>query len=245
MKELRRGQGSRKERDAEALVSIVLPTFNGITYLSESIASCLAQTHRNLEVIVVDDGSSADVRSVVAGFVDPRVRYLRHEVNKGIAEGLNTGFRASKGSLLTWTSDDNLFGPTAIETMVLFLCKNPDVDFVYASSYEIDELGEVTDTAIIQPKPPSWLPVANLVGACFMYTRKVFETVGDYDANVFLAEDYDYWLRVARQFRMHRLLKPLYRYRSHGGSLTSRFSPEEVAKKVELIRRKNDPAATR
>ena len=226
------------------LVSIVLPTYNGVRFLRDSIASCLAQSYRNLELIVVDDGSSADVRSVALGFSDERIRYVRHQTNRGIAEGLNTGFRASGGRFLTWTSDDNLFAPDAIETMVRFLRRNPDVAFVFASSYKIDESGKVAAIEIIRPEPQAWLPIANRVGACFLYTREVFEAVGDYDARAFLAEDYDYWLRIGQRFRMQRLLKPLYFYRWHDESLTGKYTPEKVGQQVDFVRSKNQLGRT-
>lgn len=222
--------------DGAPLVSIVLPTFNGVRYLSESIQSCLAQTYRNLELLVVDDGSTADIRSVVSGFGDPRVRYLRHEKNQGIAAGLNTGFHSSRGQYLTWTSDDNCYAPEAIEVLLRFLQKYPGIDFVYSQSRVVDEHGDLT--GLLELGLPASLRANNYVGPCFLYRRGVYERVGDY-RTVFLAEDYDYWVRVAASCSMQRLLRPLYYYRMHPGSLTARHSADKVQEQASQVKRLN------
>lgn len=95
-------------------VSIVLPTYNGARYLRQSIDSCLGQTYRNLELIVVDDASTDTTPEIIRSYQDPRIRVIRHEKSKMLPESLNTGFRAVSGDYLTWTSDDNYYVPEAI-----------------------------------------------------------------------------------------------------------------------------------
>jgi len=226
---------TRSTENVEPLVSIVLPTYNGVRYLGESIQSCLDQTHRNLELLVVDDGSTADVRGVVSRFADTRIRYLRHDRNQGIAAGLNTGFRNSRGQYLTWTSDDNWYARGAIETLLGFLQKYPDVDFVYSQSDIVDEHGAVTGR--LEQGVPATLRDNDYIGPCFLYTRRVYELVGEY-RTMFLVEDYDYWMRVAQACRMQRLLRPLYFYRMHPDSLTGRHA-QEVHEQASRAKRLN------
>lgn len=221
--------------EADARVSIILPTFNGMQYLGHSIASCLAQTHRQIEIVVVDDGSGPEVEQCVRSFGDPRLKYIRHAVNRGLPAALNTGFAQATGDLLTWTSDDNLYTPDAIEQRVRFLGTYPDVDFVYADAHEIDQDGRVV--GVLWVEPPDWLRVKNRVGGCFLYRRAVYEAIGDYDPDAVLAEDYDYWLRVARRFTMQRLFRVLYYYRYHPKSLTARCARDEVVRQAERVKR--------
>jgi GT2 family glycosyltransferase len=228
----------RRRYDPGTTVSIVLPTFNGTKYLAQSIASCLSQTHRQLELIVVDDGG-AGVAGTVEQFADPRLKYVRHETNRGLPTALNTGFACASGTLLTWTSDDNLYTPDAIEQMVTFLDTNPGVDFVYADAWEIDGAGAVVGS--LRVPPPETLQVKNRVGGCFLYRRSVYEAIGDYDARAVLAEDYDYWLRVARRFTMQRLFRTLYYYRYHDASLTKRCERQQVRRQAERVKRMNSP----
>jgi hypothetical protein len=84
-------------------------------------------------------------------------------------------------------------------------------------------------------RPSKYLPLSNCVGACFLYTRRVLETVGRYDPAMRLAEDYDYWARVSKRFRMALLEEDLYLYRFHGESLTARRRPE-VERMVDRVR---------
>jgi GT2 family glycosyltransferase len=220
-------------------VSIVLPTHNGSRYLRQSIQSCLDQSHRNLELIVVDDGSMEDIRAVVGEFTDPRIQYIRHATNQGLPAALNTGFARASGAYLTWTSDDNYYSPDAIERMARFLQRHSDVAFVYASAHIIDEISEGRPTRVQRPYPPADLINQNSVGGCFLYTREVYLAIGDYDSAATLVEDYDYWVRVSQRFRMQRIVAPLYYYRYHDQSLTSRYSREDVAERFNLARRRN------
>ena len=120
-------------------VSIVLPTYNGSKYLRQSIQSCLDQSHRNIELIVVDDGSRENIGAVVGEFSDTRIRYMRHETNRGLPASLNTGFQLATGTYLTWTSDDNYYAADAIERLTRFLQRHPTVSFVYSSMFIVDD----------------------------------------------------------------------------------------------------------
>ena len=201
-------------------VSIVVPTFNRAAFLRGAIEDCLAQTHRDLELIVVDDGSTDATAEVSRGFDDPRLTVLRHERNRGLPEALNTGFRQAHGAYLTWTGDDDRFAPDAIEEMLAFLESHPQVAFVYADYWVIDAAGTVLDEVHVEP--PSALAQGNCVGYCRLHRRDVYEAIGEYDPGAALAEDYDYWLRAARRFRLAALRKTLYYRREHADSLTGR-----------------------
>ena len=111
-------------------VSIVLPTYNGASkYLRQAIESCLNQTYRDIELIVVDDCSTDSTPDVVRSFNDPRIRYVRNETNQRLPRSLNIGFALTTGEYLTWTSDDNEFLPEAVDVMLDFLTRNKDIDF--------------------------------------------------------------------------------------------------------------------
>lgn len=202
------------------LVTIVLPTFNRAGRLAGAIESCLAQTHPHLEVIVVDDGSTDETPAVLAEFSarDPRVRALR-QTNARLPRALNAGFRASLGEYLTWTSDDNAYAPDAVALMAAALEANPDVGLVYCDYLEVADGGK---SRHVRLPDPALLPSQNCVGACFLYRRAVYEVVGEYDPDLFLAEDYDYWLRVAGRFPLLHLPDVCpYRYGTHPSSLTA------------------------
>ena len=202
------------------LVSVVLPTYNGSKWLSGSIESILTQTYKNLELIIVDDASTDSSEEIIRKYCrkDPRVKSIRHKINKKIPQSLNDGFAVAKGDFFTWTSDDNWYEATAIEEMVNILYSS-EYDMVTAefNIYNNDEFIEVikTDCSVDS------LSNRNSIGACFLYTQKIAEKVGEYDSNKFLVEDYDYWLRILINGKIAHLNKTLYNYRLHSCSLTS------------------------
>jgi len=214
------------------LVSVILPTFNGARYLRESIESCLEQTYTNIEIIIVDDCSTDATASIVKSYDDHRIKYIRHNENKKLPSSLNTGFANASGEYLTWTSDDNYYVQTAIEEMVHFLDDNPDIDFVCTDYFTINEM---LDTNVIE-KSENFedLIYSNIVGACFLYRRNIYDTLGGYNTKLFLCEDYEYWVRIyINNYKMKRLRRKLYYYRIHSNSLTSTAKARSMLK-VEL-----------
>lgn len=223
------------------LVSIILPTYKRAVRLPGALESCLSQTYTNIELVVVDDGSPDNTGEVVQEFAkrDPRVQYVRQD-NAKLPAALNTGHRAAKGRFLTWTSDDNRYDPDAIEVMVKYLNEHPEVGLVYCNVRVVDGAGNQLEVRRYPDPDRIW--EGSCVGACFLYRREVYEAVGDYDRNLFLAEDYDYWLRINQKFTIHHIQDdPHYTSTFHGDSLSERFRPE-VDFQCAKARAKNAPS---
>lgn len=226
------------------LVSIIIPTYNRAAMLPEAIDSCLRQTYSNIEVVIVDDGSGDETPEVAGRFArrDRRVRYIRQD-NQKLPAALNTGHRASRGDYLTWSSDDNRYEPDAIGIMVGYLETHPEYGLAYCDYKLLDEDGI---TRGIRRLPGSGDPLNNdVIGACFLYRREVYAAVGEYDRASFLAEDFDYWVRIQARFRIVHLsdVAP-YAYRRHGESLTNTHSPEVILQGAR-VRARHDPVKTR
>jgi glycosyltransferase involved in cell wall biosynthesis len=228
-------------RPPAPMVSIILPTYNGSKYLAEAIESCLQQSYSNWQLIIVDDCSTDATPGIIASYAagDPRIIAIRHPTNKKLPAALNTGHAAAQGTYLTWTSDDNRYLPNALEEMVQFLDQHPSVGIVYADCVLIDTNGHYLRDYLAQPA--SRLAYMNALRACFLYRRRVYETLGGYDADLFLAEDYEYWLRAARQFELAPLHKILYEYRWHDQSLTSSARRSAVRASIERALRRHLP----
>lgn len=200
------------------LVSIVLPVHNGEKYLRTAIDSILNQTYKNIELIVVNDFSNDSSEEIVKEYIsrDKRVNLINNEINLKLPASLNAGFRSANGKYLTWTSDDNILYPEMVERMIRELGKG--CSFVYA---DVDYIGEDGKLLNAQNVHGDDIWVENVVGASFMYTREVYDTVGDYDTTAFLVEDYDYWIRVSMRYELRHLHEKLYAYRHHENSLTT------------------------
>lgn len=224
------------------LVSIILPVYNGERFLKESIDSVINQTYTNWELLILDD-CSTDSTSVISkeyAKKDSRISYYRNETNLKLPNNLNKGFSLAKGEYLTWTSDDNKYRPTAIERMAKILDKGT-AQLVYASCRIINEEGAEIEYIMCDKDTSRRLKGKDSIGACFLYTREVYECIGDYDSNCILVEDLDYWQRVAASFQLDYIRDILYDYRFHNGALTSTMKKElfyNNLKKVILKNRK-------
>jgi glycosyltransferase involved in cell wall biosynthesis len=202
----------------------------------QSIDSCLNQTYNNIELIVVDDGSTDGTTETIKAYVGKKAKIIRHEKNLGLPQALNRGFSNAEGEYLTWTSDDNFYSETAIEKQLSFL-KNTNCDFVYCDYYLF------TDENIMHPRlvklsDDPQLEKHNFVGPCVLYSRKVKDIIGDYDSETVLGEDYDYWIRASQVFRLVPLsLNP---YTTIGNTLFTYAEPKywEV-KAVDIVISKN------
>lgn len=204
------------------LVSIVLPVYNGEQFMEISIDSCRNQTYENWELLIVDDGSTDRSAEIAKRYeaLDGRIHYHKNEVNLRLPRTLNRGFSLAKGDLLTWTSDDNYFRPTALEKMVNAIQKTGS-EFAFAACSIINEKDEEISTTFAPADYKHAIWDYDLVGACFMYTRRAYEHIGDYDPNLFLCEDYDYWLRIFAEFPVTYIDENLYAYRKHDKALST------------------------
>jgi glycosyltransferase involved in cell wall biosynthesis len=216
-------------------VSIVLPTYSRADLLPGAIDSILAQTYTDWELIIVDDGSIDSTPEVIREYEarDPRIRSIRNEPNKKLPASLNVGMDAAKGDLLTWTSDDNFFRPTAIQRMVEELDADPELGVVYADCMLIDDNLKELEISVVDK--PEVLLCWNCVRGCFMYRHEVHVALKGYDVNRFLVEDWDFWLRASMQFKFKPLREDLYLYRMHEGSLTATRLAEIHRKTAFLI----------
>lgn len=203
-------------------ITVVLPVHNGAAFLDAAITSILAQTFRDFELICVDDGSTDDTPAILRrhALADRRVRIITNSPNKGLPGALNTGFAAARGTLHTWTSDDNIARPDMLARLVAALDDAPDASIAYADFSVIDAEGRVT--GFQKMGPASDILLGNRIGAAFLYKADVTRTLGGYDEALFGVEDYDFWLRAARRFDFVKLDEDLYLYRRHEASLTDR-----------------------
>ena len=133
--------GTAAETSPSGLVSVILPVFNHARLLRDSIESVLAQTYDRFELIIIDDGSTDGVETVLAEYAgNPQIRILRQS-NQKLPKALSNGFRFARGEFWTWTSADNLMQPNQLERQVEFLRANPDAALGYADYLAIDDRG--------------------------------------------------------------------------------------------------------
>jgi glycosyltransferase involved in cell wall biosynthesis len=208
-------------------ISIVLPVYNGERYLSRAVDSILVQSFQDFELIIVNDCSNDNSLVIAEAFAakDKRVKIISNDINRRLPASLNIGFAAATGDYFTWTSDDNLLKPNCCRRLLerLQACRR---DIVYADAEEIDE----NDTMLLIRKknePLENLAMGNVIGACFLYRKEVHERLGGFKEDLFLIEDYDFWVRCwLKNFTFLHVPEVLYIYRRHSNSLSIQFKEQ-------------------
>ena len=187
---------------AEPLVSVIIPSYNHARYIGRAIQSVLAQTGADWEIVVVDDGSIDDTRAVVAKY--PEATYV-YQKNQGLSAARNTGTGVSRGTLLVFLDADDRLLPGALEAGMCSCAANPDAGFVSGRHVRVDPSGEtIAREENPQPDSDHYLALlrGNYIGmhATVMYRRDILQAAGGFDVRLPACEDYDLYLRIARDF---------------------------------------------
>lgn len=202
-------------------VSVVIPTYNRAEYLRQALASVFAQSFAPWEVIVVDDGSSDRTPEVVQAF-GAKVRYVRQD-HQGIAAARNRGLEVAQGEVIAWLDADDLWEPNYLSTVVPLLTDDATLDGVYSGLRYIDAAGNLLPQSSRKVVKPADL-YSSLAEECFIQTstfavrRRCFARVGGFDLAFQICEDYDMFLRLAKECTIVGVPLPLVRYRVHGHS---------------------------
>ena len=205
-------------------VSVVMAACNAASTIVEAIDSILRQTWEDLELIVVDDGSTDATASVVNGFRDPRVRLIRNTRNMGLARSLQRGTGAATGRFTARMDADDLSHPQRLEKQVAFLEIRPRVGFAGTSFDLIDEQSRVLDRRL-RPAGDEFLQRQLLVWNPFchgsvMIRTELLRAAGGYDASFPSAMDFDLWLRLAERTCAAIMPEVLYSWRVRPDSMT-------------------------
>jgi glycosyltransferase involved in cell wall biosynthesis len=213
----------QRERGADKpLVSVVIPCYNQAHFLGEAIESVLSQTYPHFEIIVVDDGSTDNTSEVASDH--QKVRLIRQE-NQGLSAARNAGLYQSRGEYIVFLDADDRLLPEALEVGVKELGAHPKCAFVFGYHNNIATDGSPLATS----HPPHNEPdqYLALLHRCYirmhavMYRRSVFETVGGFDTSLGASEDYDMYLRIAREYPVYHHDEVVAEYRRrHGANMT-------------------------
>jgi len=226
-------------------VTLGIATYERDTYLREAIVSCLDQTYRDLEVLVVlDGGRNPRVDAIVESLDHPRLRVVRHETNLGVSEAYNTIVREGRGELIAMLGDDDVAEPDRVARQVATFDAHPETGVVHGDALIIDAGGSVCGSwrsPELAPGPLLRMLVRRhnyLIDPTRMVHRSVYDAVGGYDPRFRVSQDFHFWLRAAPRFRFrHAPGGPLIRFRRHGdngsGPAAHGREVEEVSLAIE------------
>ncbi|VDG72429.1 family 2 glycosyl transferase [Clostridium carnis] len=221
------------------MVSVIIVVYNGEKYIKEAIDSVLNQTYKDIEVIVVDDGSTDNTREIVKEY--EKIIYMYQE-NKGEGSARNLGIEVSKGEYLAFLDADDLYAPDKIEKQLKILLENEEVDVVYNDLQVVDEnlnyLNILKSEGVYDNREDL---LANIIyrqiiqgPICMMMRKKCIANI-KWSENLIYTVDYEYVIKLAFNHNFKYLEEPLYIYRRHGNNLSNRHKAT-IEEEIKIIR---------
>lgn len=190
-------------------VSVIIPTYNREKTILRALQSVLDQTYSNLEVLVIDDGSTDGTANIVKGIGDDRLKYIVLEKNGGPSNARNIGVQMAEGEWIAFQDSDDCWHKNKIEKQIAYINNNPEYALIYCMSMNYFQNGE---TMIVppQPLPPimegkmlSTLLKRNVIDTPTMLMRKqCFLTVGGFDVTYKALEDWEFMIRFAKKYEI-------------------------------------------
>jgi len=219
-------------------VSVIIPTYNYGHYIEEAIDSVLAQTYKDYEIIVVDDGSTDNTEEVVSKY-GPKIKYIYQE-NQGLSAARNTGIKKSNGEYIAILDSDDLWFPWKLEKQMKLFEANSVLGLVYSDGFAFSEKGVFDDflfgenTNFYRGRVFDKLLLNNFISCpSALVKRDCFNKVGLFDTSLDACEDWDMWLRISLYYEIDYVNEPLVKHREHKGSMhTKAEMMEEAALKV-------------
>ncbi|MCO5388067.1 glycosyltransferase [Desulfosporosinus sp.] len=221
-------------------VSVVIPTYNHARYLPYALDSVINQSYANLEVIVIDDGSTDGTSEVVKPYRS-KINYI-YKANGGTPSALNLGLSVATGKYICWLSADDALIEDKVSKQVGLMESDQGLGFSYTSFVVIDANGTKQYDVNSAYYPDKQEMVTKLREGCFingssvMMNSSALKIVGNFDENLPQAHDYDLWFRFLRHYSCGFQAEPLLAYRWHGENMSQ--NPNEACSVIVQERAK-------
>jgi glycosyltransferase involved in cell wall biosynthesis len=225
------------------LVTVIIPTRDRPELLQRAVASVLAQTCADFEVIVVDDGSG-EASDPAEAARDPRRRVLRHAAPRGAAAARNTGLSAARGDFVAFLDDDDVWLPEKLARQLeAFATGEPDLGLVYCGSLKFSDVsGRVISQSPARPLREGvvdFLRSTRFGTSVPLIRRRCLDEVGGFDESLPGTQDRDLWIRLAQRFRFDCVSDVLVEQHVHGPQITADL-PRKVEARTRLLEKYRD-----
>lgn len=220
---------NKEKSSADPLVSIIIPVYNGSNYMKDAINSALAQTYKNIEIIVVNDGSNDRGKTDrIAKSYGKKIRYFRKE-NGGVSSALNLGISKMKGEYFSWLSHDDMYFPEKVETEINYLREHrllgkkviPYSDYllVNAKGKNISEVKIIHEVA---EKKPEYALMRGLInGNSMLIPKSAWDEYGGLDTSLKATQDYEKWFDMNKTYAFVHVPGVLIKSRYHSKQVTN------------------------
>jgi len=215
---------------SEPLVTVAMSSYNHEDYVEEAILSIINQTYKNIELIVIDDGSKDRTRDILSELQKQYGFFLEFHENQGICKTLNKAINQyANGKYIDFLASDDIMMPNKIEKQLKFFEENPEYDMVFGKVHMIDANGKIIENfKIFEPfdEPVKYISFDMLIdnnripAPSIMMRRSIWDKCGGYDENMII-EDFDLSLKIAHNGKIAYLDDYFAYYRWHGQNLST------------------------
>ena len=206
--------------------SIIIPAYNAIKYLPDTLESVLKQTFTDFEILIINDGSSDNVVEWFTNITDPGIKLISQS-NQGVSAARNTGIAEAKGEYIAFLDADDLWSPTKLEKQLQCFANNPSLGLVHTAMTLVDEKGNSlgrTFTSNVEGDALKLLLENNtIVTSSVIVRRNCLTTVGEFNINLNSSEDWELWVRIASRYPIGLIKEPLVFYRQHPENTTKNW----------------------
>ena len=196
----------------EPKISIIIPTYNQAEYLQEAIESVLNQTYKNIEIIIIDDGSTDNTLKVVNSFNDNKIIFIQQR-NKGASSARNTGIKEANGEYIAFLDSDDLWLKDKLRKQIDFMRENPEVGLLGTGCFQMIDTNKMIYKKIFPHKneilQKNLIQYNPFIQSSVIVRKDVFNDIGLYDEKFKESEDYDLWLRIAQKYKIANLKQAL------------------------------------
>lgn len=197
-------------------ISVIMSVYNGERYLREAIESVLNQSFTDFEFIIVNDASTDSSLEIIQSYDDERIKVIDNETNIGLTKSLNKAVKQARGEYIARQDADDISLPNRLEEQLRYFEQHPEVALLGTSIYIIDENGKILGKRTLSADPSknffqgSWFAHGSA-----MFKNEVVHALGRYNELFRYCQDYELWLRIAKDYQVRGLAQRLYKLRFH------------------------------
>ncbi|WP_341526185.1 glycosyltransferase [Nostoc sp. UHCC 0302] len=220
-------------------VSVIIPAYNAMAYLPETLTSVLQQTFTNFEILIINDGSTDNIVQWSNQLLDQRVQLISQN-KQGVSVARNTGITYATGEYIAFLDADDLWKSTKLEKQVNYLEAHPEIGFLHTGMVLIDQYGKSSGRVMISNAEGNVLKQLleqnTVVTSSVIVRASCLKTVGEFDRKLRYSQDWHMWVRIAARYPFAVIKEPLVCYRQHPNNATRNWQMlEQGFEMIETI----------
>jgi glycosyltransferase involved in cell wall biosynthesis len=208
-----------KEKKSQIKISVIIPCYNSALYLPEAVESVLNQTLKEIEIIIINDGSFDNTKEVAETLIEENINYnisLINQNDSGLASARNHGIAKAQGQYILLLDADDLIAPTMLEECSQVLDNYPHISLVYTDREDFGEIEKIWQAGKFDL---SHVKYFNQIYYCSLFRKQIWEGIGGYRTNVSGFDDWDFWIAAAaRGYQGYHIAQPFLKYRRRQNS---------------------------